>query len=393
MKILFVSYYLPPLLYPQSIQIGRFLNALKDYEDLDITVLTAEDNSNLDKELYPNIYDGVEVIKIKNNFNMYVNYIKNRFLSFFYQRPDTFTSWMKKAFSTITTKYKKNDFDIILTFSYPLSTNLLGKELKEYFDCKWIAYNSDPWIDNPHAHFKSYMKNINEDLEKESFTLADKLLFTSIETSEFYINKYPFLKKKIDYINHSFDKTLFNNNIVKNKNITIRYIGSFYGTRTPKPLFKAIKKLDKNDLDKFTIELVGGGKKASLLLSEYKFSNVKIIKPVSYIESLKLMNSSDYLLVIDAPSENISIFFPSKLADYIGCKKPIFGISPKGSTNRILEELDYKCYNVNNIDNIKNELENIINNKYKQSTKSELINKYDISENIVKLKGIIDEYN
>ena len=391
MKILFVSYYLPPLLYPQSIQIGRFLNTLKNYEDLDITVLTAQDDSNLDKELYPNIYDGIEVIKVENNFNMYENYIKNRFLSFFYQRPDTFTSWMHKAFKSITTKYMKNNFDIILTFSYPLSTNLLGKNLKEFFDCKWIAHNSDPWIDNPHAHFKSYMRNINEKLEKECFSNSDKLLFTSIETSDFYKNKYPVLKEKIDYINHSFDDSLFTKNTIKNKKVMIRYIGSFYGTRTPKPLFEAINKLNKNDLDKFSIELIGGGKKAKFLLSEYNFNNISVVEPVSYIKSLELMNSSDYLLVIDAPSDDVSMFFPSKLADYIGTNKHILGISPKGSTNRILKELGYKCYNTTDIDGIRKGLLNLIYGKFKECDNKNMIEKYDINFNIEVLSRVINE--
>lgn len=391
MKVLFVSYYLPPLLYPQSIQIGRFLNALKEYKDLDITVLTAQDDSNVDDEFYPNIYDGLKVIKVKNNFNIYVNYIKNRFLSFFYQRPDSFVSWMDKAFKMITSSYKKNDFDVVLTFSYPLSTNILGKSLKDYFDCKWIAHNSDPWIDNPHAHFKSYMKKINEDLEKECFSKADKLICTSVETSEFYKKKYLNLKEKIDYINHSFDSSLYTKKVVKNEKIVIRYIGSFYGKRSPKPLFEAVNKLDIKYLDKFTIELVGGGKKAKIMLSEYNFKNIVVLEPVNYIKSIELMYSADYLFVIDAPSEDISIFFPSKLADYIGSHNPIFGISPKGSTNRILDELGYKCYNTTDVDNIVNELENILNNKYKKINDESMINKYNIKENITKLRGIIDE--
>ena len=110
---------------------------------------------------------------------------------------------------------------------------------------------------------------------------------------------------------------------------------------------------------KFSIELIGGGKKAKFLLSEYNFNNISVVEPVSYIKSLELMNSSDYLLVIDAPSDDVSMFFPSKLADYIGTNKHILGISPKGSTNRILKELGYKCYNTTDIDGIRKGLLNL----------------------------------
>jgi hypothetical protein len=387
-RVLFISYYLPPLLYPQSIQIGRFLYYLKKYNDLDIVVVTADEiGSRIDKELYSDIFDGIEILKIKSKFNIYLNYIKNRFLPFFYQRPDIYLKWMNIACKEIIQKYKK--FDVILTFSYPLSTNILGAKLKNYYKCKWVAHNSDPWADNPHLHIPSYLKNYHQKLEKETFNKADKLLFTSLETAEFYKNKYPNLN--IDYINHSFDSYLYPNIKEKNEKFTFRYIGSFYGTRTPKPLFEALKILSKEKLAKFNVEIIGGGKKAKILLKQYNLENVKVLSPVSYIESLELMKKSDCLLVIDAPSKDKSIFFPSKLADYIGAQKPIFGISPEGCSNRILKELGYICYNTSQIENIAKEIENIIIYGYEKSDKVNYIKQYDITENIKKLKGIIDE--
>jgi len=384
MRVLFVSYYLPPLLYPQSIQIGRFLYYLKKYNDLDIVVATADEiESKKDYELYPDIFDGIEVLHIKNSFNLYINYIKNRFLPFIYQRPDTYLKWMNMAYKEITKRYDK--FDVILTFSYPLSTNILGKKLKSFYKCKWIAHNSDPWADNPHLHIPLYLKKYHQKLENETFCKADKLLFTSIETAEFYRQKYP--KLDIDYINHSFDKCLYPKIEAKNKKFTFRYIGSFYGQRTPKPLFEAMSLLLKEELDRFDVELIGGGKKAEILLKKYNLHNVKVLSSVSYIKSLELMKSSDCLLVIDAPSKEKSIFFPSKLADYIGSYRSILGISPKGTTDRILKELGYKCFDPKNIDDIKCGIISQINNDFINVD----IEKYDIAYNIEKLKRSIDE--
>lgn len=382
MKILFVSYYLPPLLYPQSIQIGRFLYYIKQFKDLEIIVVTADEvGSRKDNELYPDIFNNLEVVFVKNKFNMYINYIKNRFFPFFYQRPDIFTNWMQKTYKAITKKYK--NFDAILTFSYPISTNILGAKLKKFYNCKWIAHNSDPWADNPHLHIPFYLKNYHQKLEKDTFRMADKLLFTSLETAEFYKNKYSNLD--IDYINHSFDENLYPNIKPNNKKFTFRYIGSFYGSRTPKPLFEALKLLSSKDLEKFEIELIGGGKKAEIMLSPYNFKNVKVLPSVSYLKSLELMKTSDCLLVIDAPSKEKSIFFPSKLADYIGAKRPIFGISPKGTTNRILKELGYSCFDTNEYDKIANGLLEYLNNNYVAKN----IENYNINNNIKKLKGLL----
>lgn len=390
-KILFISYGLPPLLCPQSIQVGRFLKILKTYDELEIVILTADDNSNLDEELYPDILNGLEVVKVEFHTNKYISYIKNRFLCFFYHRPDIFKSWMKKSYKKITSKYKKNDFDIILSFSHPLSTNILGKMFKNYFGCKWIACNSDPWVDNINSKYNSYMLKINERIEKECFSMSDCLVFTSKETSEWYQKKYPEMIRKITYINHSFDRDLFEAGGGGNKKFIIRYIGSFYGLRTPKPLFEAMKSMSNLELSKFDVELIGEGEKTKLLLSKYSLNNVLVKKSVGYLESLKLMKDADCLLVIDAPSNDISVFFPSKLADYIGANKPIIGISPKGATSRILKELGYSCFELDDIEGIAREIKYVVNNNIETGKRCDIIEEYNIEKNSKNLKDLIDE--
>ena len=57
---------------------------------------------------------------------------------------------------------------------------------------------------------------------------------------------------------------------------------------------------------------------------------IETVAIISYKDSLNEMARSDLLLILDAPF-NSSVFFPSKLVDYIGSGKPIFAITPSGS--------------------------------------------------------------
>jgi hypothetical protein len=50
------------------------------------------------------------------------------------------------------------------------------------------------------------------------------------------------------------------------------------------------------------------------------------------------MCSSDILLTIDAPAP-LSVFFPSKLVDYIGSGRRLVGLVPPGAASRIIAEL------------------------------------------------------
>jgi hypothetical protein len=57
---------------------------------------------------------------------------------------------------------------------------------------------------------------------------------------------------------------------------------------------------------------------------------------VSYRESVRLMQTADVLMTIDAPAR-YSVFFPSKLVDYIGAGRQLLGIVPPGAARRIIE--------------------------------------------------------
>jgi hypothetical protein len=61
---------------------------------------------------------------------------------------------------------------------------------------------------------------------------------------------------------------------------------------------------------------------------------------VDYVTSLRMMCEADALLVIDAPGAQ-SVFLPSKLIDYLGARRPIFGITPPGTAADLLAELGY----------------------------------------------------
>lgn len=140
MKLLCISYCLPPYLYPQSIQIGRLLSHLENLNQHDITIITAEEqNGPLDPTFQ---YAFKNKIQIKSYYNKYINYIKNRFLGVVYQQPDVYLGWHQKVLTYVKKHYSPKAFDAILTFSYPLSANILGKALSAYLQIPWIAHNS-----------------------------------------------------------------------------------------------------------------------------------------------------------------------------------------------------------------------------------------------------------
>ncbi len=219
---------------------------------------------------------------------------------------------------------------------------------------------------------------LNKKIENEVINNSDKIIYTSEETRKLVNKKYDFSVDTKSYsIPHCFDKNLyvFNRTIYDTKNsypedvFIFRYIGKFYGRRNPNTLSKAIKKIKKNRPEifkKIVFEVYG---QQNLYIKFKLFILKDLIKyfgPISYLSSLNLMKTSDCLLIIDAPFSN-SVFFPSKLVDYMGANKFVLGITPlKGTASDIIKEMGGIVVDPNNIEAIYNSIIKIYNNLNKK---------------------------
>jgi glycosyltransferase involved in cell wall biosynthesis len=362
-KILFISHSMPPYLYPQSIQTGRFLNDLKSRYD--VHVLCAGENTPADPTLYPGLYNGIDaakILKVPYASHAYLDYLKSRLLPLLSKCPDLYAAWAKRAYEACLAAFPGTAFGAIVTFSFPFSLNNLGRSLKNRYVCPWIAHQSDPWADNPFLRYGPLTRPVNRTMERVCFRQADRLAFTCAEAAALYQERYPDLGERISFINHSFDPALFpaRSGGGQDRKI-IRYIGGFYGDRTAKPLFSAIAKLSPQARRNLRFEIVGANLKTRLLLQKSGLPPdvIAVTGRVNYAESLRLMVESDVLLVIDAPLRGNNIFFPSKLADYIGAGRPVIGISSPGPTERILASLGHACYRHDRIDELVGAFERI----------------------------------
>jgi glycosyltransferase involved in cell wall biosynthesis len=401
-KILVIAYDLPPLLQPQAIQIGRLLYHMPP--EYKMYVVTSNDmRSKRDNDFYNDI---------DKKFSEKISITHNLFWAgagiLFRKLPDKYVLWQARALIKIIRKWRDEDFDCILTFACPLSSSIIGLWLKKYFKTKWVAFFSDPWADNPHFNYHGIIKKINSSLEKKVFKTADNLVFASPEMQHAYVNKYSFINNKSTFIEHSYDPFIYKDHKKKrNGKLILRYIGTFYGQRTAQPLLSAIKIiLDRKLLnsDDISFEIIGEvartyKKQYESLLQHFKLHDViKLNKPVTYLESLSLMQQSDALVLIDAQIDG-SVFLPSKLIDYIGADRPIIGITPKnGASARVIKKVGGWLADPSSIEDIENTLQEVFTH-YKQGTLEQFKpsasakKDYLIDNNIQKVLAILQKSN
>lgn len=420
MKGFVISWFFPPINSSEGLVTFKLLkNSKFDYD-----VYTQSSNKTWS-------YDTNETKLVSDN-------IRNLSLN---NKKVTYEQWVQKGVDYFDKNVDKYDF--IMSRSMPPESHEIALKIKQKYPNKlWIASFGDPIANNPYNElfkeeaphslkgqqfeyipikriispvrilknglwkarkFKYNLKNnlqkIHSELQRQTILNADVLIFNNKFQYEHMLKDYDeSIKSKGIIIPHTFDKDFYADNAKKSKDkITIRHLGHLDVARTPITFFKAIKRLkDKNSnlKDILNVELYGdvADKDKLYIINNELYDVVKIKKPVTYFESLKLMQESDLLLLVDANLSNVldkNIFFAAKIADYIGSGTNIFGITmTDGPSADILKETNgIQCsYSP---DEIYMKLRMIIDSK--QIPKQRNAQNYDIKNVVQKYDKIVEE--
>ncbi|MCC6329024.1 MAG: hypothetical protein IT174_10940 [Acidobacteria bacterium] len=349
MEILAISLAFPPLAYPRSIQVARLLK----HTDAATALFCADEpGARLDPSIEPHAESRLKAcIRIPVPSGRLSDRILHKFARGVWNRrnlvPDGYRKWRPLVVESAVNYVTQNRFEpnVLVTFAQPFTDHLIGLDLKKLLGLPWLAHFSDPWADNPFTPFDAVTRKQNLKLERTVAEGADALVFTSRETADLFFGKYPAeLRRKAYVLPQCYDATQFTSPGAPSVGpITVRYLGNFYGRRSPLPLIEGLIELYQKDpeiIADVRFELIGPGdqNQVKALAASLPAECVSVLPSVSYEESLALMTSADGLMIIDAPAET-SVFLPSKLIDYIGAGRPVFGITPKGTAAELIGKL------------------------------------------------------
>ena len=356
-----------------------------------------------------------------------------------YAKTKDLNEWIEEAVEYFNEN--KDKYDIVMTRSMPPESHMIGLRLKKIKpEITWIASFGDPIAENPYvkltisypsphsrANCKSFkgiispkriirngmfkiryrkqQKSILEkdlNLQNNVFKNSDYIIFNSeYQKNYMFRNCKQEIKDKGIVLNHSFDKELYPKTVEKNEKIKMTYVGHLDYLRTPHLLLEAISELkeeDENLADKICFEFYGnmGNEDKVLIIDDELTDIVKVKKPVSYLESLKIMKQSDWVFLIDANLTEVSdknIFFAAKLADYMGSGSNIFGITMlDGISADILRNLNMILTSYSK-EEIKNYLWLILNNNYTVKANEEYRKEFDSTEVAKRFDELISKIN
>jgi glycosyltransferase involved in cell wall biosynthesis len=337
MNTVFFTYAYPPLKYPRSIQIARLVK----YSRHRVRVLCCDDDSGKDHTLWEQGAENpIELRRFRRDGP--AKYSPNWWIARILP-PDPQRPWALATACALLRDGLVSAREVLVTFGDPMSDHLAGLEIRRRMNLPWIAHFSDPWSDNPYRRVS--LAWLDRRLERSVLENVDRVVFTSRETMDLVMRKYPDAwRAKAVVVPHAYDPNLYGEAVAPADCLVIRYLGDLYRRRRADALVRALSLLAREKPEVLTgvrVELVGssgGAAEKVRQADQLPPGLLTVLPPVDYLTSLRLMREAGLLLVIDAPSDH-NVFLPSKLIDYIGAGRPIFAISPAGASSDLVQKL------------------------------------------------------
>jgi hypothetical protein len=349
MRILAITYAFVPLRFPATFRLLKWFKGLDELGHA-VTVLCVHPDSfegPKDWSLGRLVSPSTNTVQVRSPENSLLYRALRLRESWFYRlfepRKMEWYSPGKRALEALDLE----GFDVVLSCSQPPVGHLLGRHIKKRTGLPWVAYFSDPWVNNPFWRSSPRIKRHNTALEREVVGSSDRLVFPSPDVRDLVVKGHSSVdEKKCEVLPHCYVPAWYElaseEAGEESGKIKVLLTGNFYGPRTPIPFLRALRDtMRSGDLtDGLTVDIYGsvsGEHKQSSLWSELE-GVVRFRGGIDYLSSLVRMKQADYLLLIDADTEDEgSVFFPSKLADYLGSGTPIVGLTPsKGVSARVL---------------------------------------------------------
>lgn len=285
----------------------------------------------LSKKSAKSISKGVIPKKDKQSFlEQLMLYVRGNFFI-----PDARKAWVRPSVEFLSGYIEANRIETVITTGPPHSLHLIGLQLKNKYELKWLADFRDPWTSiGYHKKLRLTRSSAMKHKELESLVLntADLILVTSKVTK----NEFKTITSKpIKVITNGYDMVA-PEMVSLDRKFTISHIGSLLSERNPQVLWEVLSELvSGNPLfsDSFQLNLIGTISE-EVLDSIYENDLTDYTNSIGYVshnEAIKYQQKSQVLLLIEINSDETKCIIPGKLFEYMVSKRPILAIGPEGS--------------------------------------------------------------
>ena len=365
-RILFISYFFPPLGGPGVQRACKMIRYLKE-KGWVTDVISIKDIifHSYDKEMFLEC----NVRKVYRTSSLHPLYFLKRFQksstkrnNLYFRTPekikkfirnifpiDDKIGWLPFAYFKALQICKKNKYDVVIATVGPYTSGILAYLISQKIRIPVVIDYRDLWTLHPYLKFPTvFHRQLSEFWEQKILERAKIVTVASKTMKKDLAFKYGnSVKDKLHVMYNGWDERDFKNIKVAEKKDKVRfgYIGNFYGNQSVRYFVKALDELlEKDSLPKdIEITFVGNYYIETIhLLQNSKIAGlVKIIPQVSHRKAVEFMLNSDVLLLFVSSKKGRGVL-TGKIFEYLYAKKEILAmIPPDGEAAEILQTRKY----------------------------------------------------
>lgn len=376
-SVLIIDYYFPPIAGPGVRRTLGYLNHLPSYgwSPLVLTVRSGE-SSFYDASLLAQVPDGIPVYRTSSIEP--VRFVKEmlkrrqamrgdghpeatgagrpvwrgtswlRELPRWILFPERRVGWLPFAFLQGRRLLREFPVDVIYSTSTAVTSHLIAYLLREESGKPWVADFQDPWSQNVQYPSRIH-KAAARRLEERVLRSADRIIVTTEHHRRMLLAGFSSLTEdKVTVIPMGYDPEIFEGIEVNTKpRFVITHFGNFYATRSPASFLRAVAEclqssrelaedLEVRFVGHFNAEMLAVTER---ILKELRLGEVvRLEGTVPYKVGLQLLLNSEVLLFIGDKGIWGRVMSSSKLAEYLGARKPILALVPEGAIATTIRE-------------------------------------------------------
>lgn len=265
--------------------------------------------------------------------------------------PDPQITWLPVLTRAARNIVRRKGIDLVLITGSPYSNFLLAEKLRSSFPNLAIVLDfRDEWLatafDVAAFQFSAASERARQfavQAEAKAVASSNAIVMVTEAARREIHSRYPAdPESKYHHIPNGFDATRIVKSVPASgphsgSKIIVTYVGSVYTSTEPTSLVEALQGLPPEIKSRYTLRFIGHIEEPryrEALLSLGDMVELKGFMPQH--EALKLMNETDYVLLISHDRLNVS----AKFYDYIGAGKPMLAcVHPGGDIRLMLEEL------------------------------------------------------
>ncbi|WP_201540843.1 glycosyltransferase [Psychrobacter sp. 1044] len=242
---------------------------------------------------------------------------------------------------------QKNHYLAMISHSHEIASHMAAMAIKKRSpELRWLASFGDPIAANPFNDSYQFPM-LKEDSQTEAQVLqqADRIIVTNRYQQDLVVatQTQQLDEEKFFVLPHCFDERMYPDSYDQKSNenrldkvFRFMHVGMLYKfKRTAEPFMLGAQRLLQKHPElrgQFVLEFYGANDRYIQAAADYGLADTVSFKgTVSYLDSLKIMSEADCLLLRDADFSDQGIkntpFYPGKLADYMGAKKPILAVT------------------------------------------------------------------